>query len=70
MKTSVASFTKEANLGLTKHPLKINWRLANRGLTSLVKEGTGVGVSGYLILKLDLLINRSIRIIFIPPQHS
>ena len=36
----VASFTKEVNLRLAKHPLKTNGRLANRGLTSLVKEAT------------------------------
>ena len=38
--TTVASFTKEINPRLAKRPLKINGRLANRGLTSLVKEAT------------------------------
>ena len=38
----MAPFTKEVNPRLTKRPLKINGRLANRGLTSLVKEATGV----------------------------
>ena len=38
----VASFTKEVNPRLAKCPLKTNGRLANRGLTSLVKEATGV----------------------------
>ena len=38
----VASFTKEVNSGLAKRPLVFNGRLANRGLTSLVKEATGV----------------------------
>ena len=33
----VASFTKEVNPRLAKRPLKTNGRLANRGLTSLVK---------------------------------
>ena len=33
-----ASFTKEVNLWLAKRPLETNGRLANRGLTSLVKE--------------------------------
>ena len=36
----VASFTKKVNPRLAKHPLKTNGRLANRGLTSLVKEST------------------------------
>ena len=34
----VASFTKEVNPRLAKRPLKTNGRLANRELTSLVKE--------------------------------
>ena len=38
--TTVASFTKEVNPRLAKRPLKTNGRLANRGLTSLVKEAT------------------------------
>ena len=38
--TPVASFTKEVNLWLAKHPLKTNGRLANRELTSLIKETT------------------------------
>ena len=38
---SVASFTKEVNSILAKRPLVFNGRLANRGLTSLVKEATG-----------------------------
>ena len=33
-------FTKEVNLRLAKRPLKFNGRLANRGLTSLVKDAT------------------------------
>ena len=40
--TPVASFTKEVNRPLAKCPLKPNGRLANRRLTSLVKEATGV----------------------------
>ena len=36
----VASFTKEVNPRLAKRPLKTNGRLANLGLTSLVKEAT------------------------------
>ena len=39
--TPVASFTKEVNPRLAKRPLKTNGRLANRGLTSFVKESTG-----------------------------
>ena len=38
----MASFTKEVNWRLAKRPLKINGRLANRQLTSLVEESTGV----------------------------
>ena len=37
----MASFAKEDNPGLAKRPWKINGRLANRGITSLVKETTG-----------------------------
>ena len=36
----VASFTKEVNPRLAKRPLVLKGRLANRGLTSLVKEAT------------------------------
>ena len=36
----VASFTKEGNPQLAKHPLKTSGHLANHGLTSLVKEAT------------------------------
>ena len=36
----MASFTKEVNPRLAIRPLKTNGRLANRGLTSLVKEAT------------------------------
>ena len=35
---TVASFTKEVRPRLAKRPLELNGRLANRGLTSLVKE--------------------------------
>ena len=38
----VASFAKEVNPPLAKRPLIFNGHLANRGLTSLVKEATGV----------------------------
>ena len=37
----VASFTKEVSSRLAKRPLVFNGRLANHGLTSLVKEATG-----------------------------
>ena len=36
-----AVFTKEVSPQLAKRPLKTNGRLANRGLTSFVKEATG-----------------------------
>ena len=39
---AVASFTEEVNPRLAKLPLVFNGRLANCGLTSLVKEATGV----------------------------
>ena len=39
---TVASLTKEINLRLAKRPLKINERLANRRLISLIKEAIGV----------------------------
>ena len=42
IKLPVASFTKEVNPWLAKHPLKTNGCLANLELTSLVKEATGV----------------------------
>ena len=45
----VASFTKEVNPRLDKRPLKINRRLANRRLTSLVKEATGVYVASGIL---------------------
>ena len=38
----VASFTEEVNPRLAKHPLVFNGHLANCGLTSLVKEATGL----------------------------
>ena len=37
---TVALFTKDVKPRLAKRPLKTNGRLANRGLTSLVKEAT------------------------------
>ena len=37
---AVASFTKEVNPRLAQRPLVFNERLANHGLTSLVKEAT------------------------------
>ena len=44
METTVASFAKEVTSGLAKRPLVFNGRLANRGLTFLVKEATGNGL--------------------------
>ena len=43
--TPVASFIKEVYSRLTKRPLVFNGRLANHGLTHLVKEATGVCLS-------------------------
>ena len=39
---NMASFTKEVNQRLAKCPLVFHGRLANRWLTSLVKEATGL----------------------------
>ena len=54
--TPVASFTKEVNLKLAKCPLVYNGRLANRGLTSLVKEATGSCGGNFksMIIKLSM----------------
>ena len=43
----MASFAKEVNWRFAKRPLKTNGRLANRGLTSLVKEATGIFVKRF-----------------------
>ena len=43
---TVVLFTKEVNLRLVKCPLVFNGRLANRGVTSLVKEATGLNTRG------------------------
>ena len=45
----VVSFTKEVTPRLAKRPLKINGRLANRGLTSLVKEATVISFKTVLL---------------------
>ena len=37
---TMTSFTKEADTQFGKRPLKINGRVANRKLTSLVEEAT------------------------------
>ena len=47
MAETVASFTKEVNWRLAKRPLVFNGRLANRQLTSLVKEATGESLIKY-----------------------
>ena len=41
----VASFIREVDRRLARHPLKTNGRLASRRLASLVKEATG----GYIV---------------------
>ena len=46
--TPVTSFTKEVNPWLAKRPLGSDGHLANRGLTSLIKEATDV-VNGQCI---------------------
>ena len=50
MASPMASFTKQVDPRLAKHPLKTNGHLANLRLTSLVKEAAGVieliGLSG------------------------
>ena len=46
--TLVASFTEDVNPRLAKRTLKTNGRLANRWLTSLVKEATDIYIYLYL----------------------
>ena len=46
--TPVAYFTKEVNSRLAKRPLVYIGRLANRGLTSLVKEATDISLFSLL----------------------
>ena len=53
--TSVASFTKEVNLRLAKRPLKTNGRLANCGLTFLVKVATGSHL-GFVVMSHPIAI--------------
>ena len=51
----VASFTKEVKPQLAKGPLFFNGRLANRGLTPLVKEATGGwGLTHHIWLMYDI----------------
>ena len=52
----MASFTKEVNPRLAKRPLVFNGRLANRGLTSLIKEVNGN--------QLDLLGKRPVLLLY------
>ena len=52
----MASFTKEVNPQLAKRPLKISGHLANRGLTSFVKEATGACLCRQDVLHLTLEI--------------
>ena len=49
--TPLGSLTKEVNPWLGKRPLKTNGRLANRGLTSSVKEATGITFSEHSVLQ-------------------
>ena len=58
--TLVASFTKEVKPRLAKPPLKINGCLANRWLTSLVKEATeNLSVSAVTVKTFGLLPDRA-----------
>ena len=50
----MASFSKEVNPRLVKGPLKTNGHLANRGLTYLVKEATGVCTTKNIAKKLQI----------------
>ena len=54
----MTSFTKEVNPRLAKRPLKTYGRLANLGLTSLVKYANGVSD----LLQLDCLLNSLLRL--------
>ena len=47
---AVAFFTKEVNPRLAKRPLKSNGRLANRGLTSFVKDATVIHMRLFYVL--------------------
>ena len=49
--TPVASFTKEVSSIFAKRPLVFNGRLANHGLTSLVKEATAGWLLGVYLGK-------------------
>ena len=50
----MACFTKEVNPRLAKRPLIHNGRLANRELTSLVKEATAGGFSLIISINQDI----------------
>ena len=45
--TPLSSFTKDVYLQLAKCPMRFNGRLANHGLTSFVKEATGIRPIGH-----------------------
>ena len=68
--TPVDSFTKKVNLRLAKRPLVINGRLANRGLTSLVKEATGVQVFPVYITRVTVLLVNPSLVIYLCYKHN
>ena len=55
-KTAPGGFTKEVNPRLAKRPLVFNGRLANQGLTSLVKEATGSSLLCLLVFSLPIIL--------------
>ena len=55
--TPVASFTKEVNPRLAKRPLKTVGRLANRRLTSFVKEATGRSPLSWITIEINSTYN-------------
>ena len=57
----MSSFTQEVNPRLAKRQLKTNGRLANLGLTSLVKEATGIRTVSWkkLSYKNDIVLRLS-----------
>ena len=71
----VASFTNEVNPRLAKRPLVFNGRVANRRLTSLVKEATGrcqaiIWTNAGTLLTGDLGTNFSLILIEIDDQEN
>ena len=65
----VASFTKEVNPWLAKRPLVFNGRLANRGLTSLVKETTISYLTRWVLNKMATVLQTPFQIHFVEKKN-